>query len=414
MNKIKKIAVSLCFVLIFCIVLNASATVFERKNSAHNYSDFWEQPEEYDIWFMGTSHVFYAIQPMELWNQYGIRAFDLAAPSSQMPQTYWTMMCALQYSQPRVIVLDTYKLHIDVKHQQDRVPHSGMDRIPFSITKVKGICDIFETWEERFEYLCKFSIYHNRWEELKESDFIINRSITKGARFKNKMIDRSDYQQIPKEDMSDTNTVGFQYLKKIIEECQRRKIELILIDLPFCSDKKQQQAINATSKIAEEYHVTFLNLAYEEGLIDYKVDFGDESHVNLFGAKKLTQYIGDYLSRKYDLMDYRELSEIAEKWNHEWKQYSKLKLQKMRKSQKIKRYIQWLTDDSYVCYMYQKRKPKEQLAKGLAQLKNITYISRQQMEQKMGAKIRGEFVFFVEDKNGGLLDIAVFEKGERQ
>ena len=93
---------------------------------------------------------------------------------------------------------------------------------------------------------------------------------------------------------------------------------------------------------------------------------------------------------------------------------SKLKLQKMRKSQKIKRYIQWLTDDSYVCYMYQKRKPKEQLAKGLAQLKNITYISRQQMEQKMGAKIRGEFVFFVEDKNGGLLDIAVFEKGERQ
>ena len=43
-------------------------------------------------------------------------------------------MCALQYSQPRVIVLDTYKLHIDVKHQQDRVPHSGMDRIPFSIT----------------------------------------------------------------------------------------------------------------------------------------------------------------------------------------------------------------------------------------------------------------------------------------
>lgn len=113
-------------------------------------------------------------------------------------------------------------------------------------------------------------------------------------------------------------------------------------------------------------------------------------------------------------MDYRELSEIAEKWNHEWKQYSKLKLQKMRKSQKIKRYIQWLTDDSYVCYMYQKRKPKEQLAKGLAQLKNITYISRQQMEQKMGAKIRGEFVFFVEDKNGSLLDIAVFEKGERQ
>lgn len=405
---------SICFVLIFCIVLNVSASAVERKNSASKYSDFWEQPEEYDVWFMGTSHIYYAIHPMELWNQYGIRAYDLAAPSSQMPQTYWTMMCALQYSQPKVIVLDTYKLHIDTKHQRDRVPHSGMDSIPFSITKMKGICDIFETWEERFEYLCKFSIYHNRWEELKESDFNVSCSITKGARFKNKMIDRSDYQRIPKEDMSNTDTVGFLYLRKIIEECQRRGIELILIDLPFCSDKEQQRAINAVPKIAEEYSITFLNLAYEEGLVDYGVDFGDESHVNLLGAKKLTQYIGDYLSEHCSLTDYRKSAEVAEKWNQEWGQYSELKLQKMQKTSKIKQYVQWLTDDNYVCYMYQKKEPKEQLDKELAQLKNITYISQAEMEEKVGLEITGDNAFFIENKNGDVLDIAVFKEGERQ
>ena len=72
MNKIKKLAASVCFVLIFCIVLNASASAVERKNSARMYSGFWEQPEEYDVWFMGTSHIYYAIHPMELWNQYSL------------------------------------------------------------------------------------------------------------------------------------------------------------------------------------------------------------------------------------------------------------------------------------------------------------------------------------------------------
>lgn len=414
MNKIKKLAASVCFVLIFCIVLNASASAVERKNSARMYSGFWEQPEEYDVWFMGTSHIYYAIHPMELWNQYGIRAYDLAAPSSQIPQTYWTMMCALQYSQPKVIVLDTYKLHFDTKHQPDRLPHVGMDIIPFSITKLRGICDIFETWEDRFEYICKFSIYHNRWEELEEADFNMEPTYVKGAKFKNNIVDCSDYQRIPKEDMSDTDTMGFLYLRKIIEECQKRGIELILTDLPFCSSKEQQRAINAVPKIAREYDLTFLDLAYEEGLIDYAVDFGDKSHVNPFGAKKLTQYIGEYLSGQCNLTDCRKSPQIAEKWNQEWEQYSEWKLRKLQKTSKIKRYVQWLTDDSYVCYLYQKEEPQEQLAKELAQLKNITYISRQEMEEKMGSGITGDFVFFVENKNGEILDKATFKKGDRQ
>lgn len=414
MNRIKKLTASVCFVLIFCIVLNASATAVERKNSARSYSDFWEQPEEYDVWFMGTSHIYFAIRPMELWNQYGIRSYDLAASNSQMPQTYWTLLCALQYSEPEIIVLDTYKLHWDTKHQQDRVPHIGIDSIPFSILKLRGICDIFESWEERFEYICKFSIYHNRWEELEESDFNFEPEYTKGSQFKDKIIDCSDFEPISKEDMSDTDTIGFRYLRKIIEECQNRGIELILTDIPFCSNIEQQRAINAVVKIAEEYNLPFLHLEYEEGLVDYGVDFGDKGHVNLFGAKKLTQYIGEYLSEHYNLKDYRESPDVAEKWNQEWEQYSEWKLRKLQKTSKIKRYVQWLTDDSYVCYLYQKEEPQEQLAKELAQLKNITYISRQEMEEKMGSGITGDFVFFVENKNGEILDKATFKKGDRQ
>lgn len=178
--------------------------MFERKESKRRYSEFGENPGEYDIWFIGTSHIFYSVQPMELWGEHGIRSYDLAAPNSYMLQTYWTMMCALQYGEPQIVVLDPYKVHLEEKHQDKKQTiHIGLDGIPFSKMKMDGICDIFDNWGDRFEYISKFSIYHNRWEELSKSD--------------------------------------------------------------------------------------------------YEVDYWDRHHVNLFGAEKITRYIGDYLSQHYEL-----------------------------------------------------------------------------------------------------------------
>lgn len=414
MNRIKKLTLSLCFILLLCIILNTTSNIFERKNSALRFSEFWENPGEYDIWFMGTSHVFCAIQPMELWNQYGIRSYDLAAPSSQMPQIYWTMMCALQYSQPKIIVLDTYKIYLNEKHQDNKgIIHIGLDSIPLSCMKIKGIFDIFNTSEDRFEYICNFSIYHNRWEELTKNDFKVQPPTTNGARFINDVVDNSDFQNIAKEDMSDTDTVGFVYLKKIIEECQKREIELVLTELPFCSTQKIQRAMNAVPKVAEEYDLVCLNITYEKGLLDYGVDFGDEAHVNLFGAGKITEYIGDYLSKNYDLTDYRKSTKVSEKWNADYKSYLQLWLRKMRKTNKIESYVQWLLNDRYTCYMYKQKEPQGLLEKEIAQLENITYISLEDAEERMGREIEGEYALFVENSNGKVVDTAVFKDGKR-
>lgn len=414
MHKMKKLASCLCFVIILGILLSMAASLLERKASTTRYSEFWENPKEYDVWFMGTSHVYYAIQPMELWNQYGIRSYVLAAPSSTIPQTYWTIMCALQYSQPKVIVLDTYKVHLDKKQQvNEELIHTNIDVIPLSGTKIKAICDIFDTQEDRLEYLCKFSIYHNRWEELTIDDFRVKESVTKGGIFKNDVIDNSDFQNIPKEDISHTDTVGFLYLEKIIQECQERGIELVLTELPFCSEEDMQRAMNAVPEMAEEYGLPCLNFAYEEGIVDYAVDFGDEAHVNLFGSKKIMRYLGDFLKDNCNLTDYRESDEISEKWNADYEEYLQLKLSKMRDAGTMESYVQWLLDDRYTCYMYQKKEPGGLLEREIAQLENITYISLEEAQERMGGKIKGEYALFVEDSSGEVVDQAVFKKGKR-
>lgn len=413
MQTMKKLALSLCFVVVLSMALHTVSAIFERKDSSEHYNKFWEDPGEYDVWFMGTSHVRYSMQPMELWREYGIRSYNLAAPSSYMSQTYWTMMCALQYSQPQVIVLDTYKVHRDVKNIESKLVHTGFDSIPLSVEKVKGICDLFSTWDNRFEYIYDFSIYHNRWEKLGRSDFYVEPSITNGGKFKDLVIDKSDYKMIPKEDKSGTDTVSFTYLEKIIEECKRRGIQLVLTNIPFCSAKKVQRAMNAAPEMAKEHGVDFLDLSYQEEIVDFGVDFGDEAHVNLFGGKKLTRYVGNYLREECQLQDYRKVEEVAEKWSRDLERYDEMKIQKLRESDMIKSYVQWLCDDRYTCYMYLEKEPGKILARELAQLNNIAEISREEAEARLGGELTGEYAFFVEDAEGNLLDSAVFREGKR-
>ena len=69
MQIIKRAAASLGFVLVLGVILSGVSFTFERKESTERYSKFWENPQEYDVWFIGNSHVYYAINPMELWNQ---------------------------------------------------------------------------------------------------------------------------------------------------------------------------------------------------------------------------------------------------------------------------------------------------------------------------------------------------------
>lgn len=418
MLRIRKLALALCFILILGFALNGTARIVERKDSRERYSEFWDHPGEYDVWFMGNSHVHYTLRPMELWEQYGIRSYNLGAPSSQLPQTYWTMMCGLKYSQPKVIVVDTYKVHCDTKIQEEKRKqthiHTGMDSIPLSVAKIKAVCDIFDGWEDRFEYLCKFSIYHNRWETLKEKDFNVSRQVTKGHRFLTKIVDQSAFQNVEKEEMPDTDTTGFLYLEKMIEECQKRGIKIILAGIPLCMEEEIQMGMNGAAKIAEEYGVPYLDMRYEEGLIDYGSDFADEGHLNSYGSRKVTRYLGEYLSKYCDLKDYREDPEIAKDWDACYEKYMQFKLEKLQNAKKIKPYVQWLDENEYTCYMYQKEEPGGLLGKEIAKLQNLTILSLEEAEEKMGMEIKGEYAFAVENDSGEILDLAVFKEGKRQ
>ncbi len=64
---------------------------------------------------------------------------------------------------------------------------------------------------------------------------------------------------------------------------------------------------NAVKDVVEEAGFKYLNANdyYDEMGIDYSEDFYNGAHVNLFGAKKYTKFLEDYICEQYDMPDHR-------------------------------------------------------------------------------------------------------------
>ena len=165
-KKIRAVSGSIMTIIIFLSVLYYVSGIVERKDSYFKYEPFYEQAEDFDVLFMGTSHVLNALYPMELWNDYGIVSYNFGGHGNYLPTTYWIMENALEYTSPKLMVIDCFFLGQNEKMRDVDQQHISLDRIPLDKVKADGIRDVVVEKEKRLDFIWKFSIYHNRWNEL--------------------------------------------------------------------------------------------------------------------------------------------------------------------------------------------------------------------------------------------------------
>ena len=75
---------------------------------------------------------------------------------------------------------------------------------------------------------------------------------------------------------------------------------------------------HTSANIAAEYGVPMLNFVDMDRVVDYYIDCADPgSHLNPSGARKLTDYLGNYLTDHYALPDRRKDAAYTH-WNDQW------------------------------------------------------------------------------------------------
>jgi len=338
MKKIKNTVKMLFFLALLVCLLSVLNQVLMHKKSTSQLKPFLDHAEEYDVLFLGDSQVLAGVLPMELYHKYGIAAYNFGSSNCRLPMSYWKLMNALDYASPKLVVLSvTDAEKPELTHDNAERLHEAFDAFPLTLTKARGICELTnQDGADRFgasykdvraELFFPLQKYHSRWHSLEPNDFRPVYNTQKGAEFLVHVSDPiPDWTLASADEALAEEGYGYLYLRKTIEECQKRDIPIVLYQPPYPIKSDVHKGTHTSAKIAAEYGVPMLDFPGMNRVADYYTDCADPGgHLNFSGAYKLTDYLGRYLTDHYDLPDRRNDSAYAH-WSDDWNAYVNEKL----------------------------------------------------------------------------------------
>lgn len=276
----------------------------EHKNDPI-YHFYQQEKDSLDVLCFGTSHAYHSFSPLELEEKYGISSYTLGTSSQSIQCSYYLMKDAVKKQHPKVIV---FEIH-GVKYMEDyyslaRV-HVAMDGMPLNLTKLEMCKDYLSNtlnFEEQLEFIFPIIKFHTRWEELKKVDFEQENAYLRGF-LKSKDVEeqRRPEKIIAAGDKEEVYENVRIYFDKIIQLCKENDVSLLIYQAPMGADDEEFLDVHKKTGYMMDYaqqqgiDVIDFEKLVDEIELDYSNDFVNSGHVNVNGAMKITDYLGDYL-----------------------------------------------------------------------------------------------------------------------
>jgi len=305
--------------LVCCLLLADKA--MRRDDGERKYGAFFADKQGFDVLFMGTSRVLDAVQPLEMWRDYGFTSYNMGNNSEPLEMTKHVLDLAMDTHVPKVAVIDVfYMTHAIDEAWTYPYRHMFLDEIPLSRRKIEAVRATLPESEWQ-EFLMPFSLYHGRWDEILSGSterMIECEAYMMGAELRKGRAQHHDY--VLTDAIAEEVQPGDEALRAIAQLCREKGIEPVFVALPGHASEKEQMAMNRAGMIAQELDVLFVEMMRAD-VIDYETDCYDEAgHLNPDGASKASAYLGAWLKENFDLEDKRGQSAYAY-WDENLKTY---------------------------------------------------------------------------------------------
>ena len=348
---------ALIAVALTILLLSRVMYVLNKRAAYTKMDDFYSYPKEYDVWFMGSSHVIMGTIPEELWKSYGIRSYNMAEYGQGFPIDYWLIKNLIRIEKPKLIVLDALQINNNELYSLSNLGavRSSMLVLPWSKEKLNMINALFEG-DMKEEMIFPFSMRHNNWKQLGNAYYVSFNSGELGGDLNNfrsgstrNMVFVTEIPNaISLEDYIIPEGNGADYFRKIIQLCRKENIQVLIVKSPHVTTEEQLQCYNGAYRIAQEEGIPFIDGFSALNLIDGRTDFWDKNHLNSSGARKWTDYLGKYIATNYpELCNSKMNDEQAERWEKRYANYLDWYTQKMVSQSSLYNYLMLASHPSY-------------------------------------------------------------------
>ena len=316
-----RIASFLCiFLVIFCVLNILMQPIWREWNNYNTIYGFYEEPKNtIEVVFLGSSTTANGYVPMQLYEDYGICAYNFGTEQQPMLASYYWLEEAyrLHPESLKVVIANPSMLR---RVPPDSFYRKALDGMRFSSVKLNALRDYLDDPSNIPSYLISLLSYHDRWSSLEQADFekfnYEPDTYTRGYHFVTNQYLNSDnydaldipsYHANPKAGKKALDEEGAYYLDKMIDFCREHSIKLIWVQTPDFNWSSGWH--NTITGVMEEKGLEFYDLNYLPyiGELDYNTatDNVDRLHENYSGASKITDWIGRYLTTECDVTDVR-------------------------------------------------------------------------------------------------------------
>lgn len=290
-------------------------------NNYDTIHGFYEEPENtIETIFLGASTTVNGYIPMELYENYGLCAYNLGTEQQPMLASYYWLeeVNRLHKDSLKNVVLDVTMLR---RIPQDAFYRKALDGMRLSDIKVQALSDFRQGSDDVLLYMFPVISYHSRWSSLEKSDFEkIYYEVNHGTRGYNfaigNLLEQEDVSDIavPEYYVKDETSIAalnkesLYYLKKIIDFCNENNLNLVLVKTPGIGVWNDAEH-NAVERVADENQLYFADFNYDPlySQMGYNqaTDSVDSNHLNYYGARKLTDWFGRFLVEECNGTDIR-------------------------------------------------------------------------------------------------------------
>lgn len=277
--------------------------------------DYYKE-DSWDVVFFGTSASYCSFNPA-VFDEYGLKSYNRGRQQQPMNYTYYYIKDALDAGDVDVVVLEPFALTYWEGYELYTNPvvrDNSLNDMRYSTIKFEAIRDCVEPQYQR-SYMFPLDKYHSNWEQFDYSsvrglwDSLTNPYYTEDSErgyFAWAAVHPINYMVEPGQALSEKRreiySFNMKYLELIYEECQNAGTELLLVKAPLPIDGYIVENMNSLQDWADEKEVPFINYMEMTGELgmDWNQDCLDEgSHLNVYGAEKVSRHLAEYIKEEY-------------------------------------------------------------------------------------------------------------------
>lgn len=297
------------YLLVLILVLGflqdvlCGATVTGRRKS------FYSVPKNsVDLLVVGSSNMFCTVDPVQLYEQYGILAYDMGSSSQSLDISYLFLQEAFKRQKPKVVaveVLKTYEDYADPAWDVGKSYYWGYPVMHFSPEKLQSVQALCERRQENpLDYLLPGVTQHTRWREVTGEDVRTALPGWRDATLGFTVLDGVEPIELQYETSTEPRQIpefSQHWYREISRLCAENGAELVWFRAPFETWTIGQG--EPIRQLAEEMGDDYLdmNAHIAEMGVDPGSDFYNMGHLNRAGAQKATAFLGQYVLDRWPL-----------------------------------------------------------------------------------------------------------------